>query len=78
MKQPSDSEIKTEKLNGKAVKAIQAVQNYLEIEKGFEADYSDIIVASLKLAQRMGPGIYGIYRELQEEGGNKDDNKIVL
>ena len=72
MKPKPNIKIKAEKLNGEAVKAIQDVQNYLEIEKGLKADYSDIIVASLKIAQRMGPGRYGIYWELTEMSNDEE------
>ena len=67
MKRKAAPRIRIEKLNEEAVKAIEDVKNYLEIEKGVKADYSDIVVASLKMALRMGPGNYGIWWELQEE-----------
>jgi hypothetical protein len=61
MKPKPNIKIKTEKLNEEAIKAIEEVKNYLEIEKGLKVEYSDIVVASLKMAQRMGPGMYGIW-----------------
>jgi hypothetical protein len=67
MKRKAAPRIKIEQLNEEAVKAIEEVKNYLEIEKGMKADYSDIVVAGLKMALRTGPGMYGIWWELQEE-----------
>lgn len=72
MKPKPNIKIKTEKLNEEAIKAIEEVKNYLEIEKGLKVEYSDIVVASLKMAQRMGPGMYGIWWELKEEGGKTE------
>ena len=69
---------KTEKLNGKAVKAIEDVKNYLEIEKGLKADYSDIVIASLKMALRMGPGRYGIYWELEEMAVERNKKGVMV
>lgn len=54
------------RLSDDAVEGIDEVKEYLK-KKGMEADGSDIISASLKIAERMGAGKYGIYCELKED-----------